>query len=103
LTRRAKRAARLLAALPPRGPGGAIIWDVALIEAMLRLREVEKLTFLALAKKMGISRSAIQRFRTLSGWHPAPIRLDRGVRPIANPTYSTVFQRRHRERQRVSI
>lgn len=100
MSRRAKRAAALLAALPPRGPGGAIIWDAALVESMLKLREVDRLTFIALAKRMGISRSAIQRFRALSGWHPAPVNMQRGLRPIANPTYSTQFQRKHRERRR---
>jgi hypothetical protein len=96
---RTQRAAALLAALPPRphtGSGGAFRWDVALIEEMLRLREDEKLTFLQLVERMGISRQAIDRFRTLSGWHPDPVRLDRGMRPIAKPTYSTIYMRRRR-------
>jgi predicted DNA-binding transcriptional regulator AlpA len=102
---RAERAAALLAALPPRprsGSGGAVRWDVALIEEMLRLREDEKLTFPALSKRMGISRQAIDRFRTLSGWHPAPVRLDRGVHPIAKPTYSAINRLRRRQRRRIA-
>ena len=98
---RAKRAQKLLAALPPRATCD-IIWNLSLIEDMLRLREVEKLTFLALAEKMGISRSAITRFRALSGWHPAPVNLKRGVRPVAVPAYSAQFRRNHRERKRHS-
>jgi hypothetical protein len=98
---RTKRAERLLAALPPRLTSD-IIWNVELIEDMLRLREVEKLTFLALVERMGISRSAIQRFRALSGWHPAPVNLKRGVRPIARPTYSADYQKRHRQRRRIA-
>ena len=102
---RTERAAALLAALPPRprsGSGGAVRWDVALIEEMLRLREDEKLTFLKLEQRMGISRNALQRFRALSGWHPAPTNLRRGRRPIANPTYSTQFQTRLRQRRRIA-